>query len=300
LNQTWALSRGNRNKPGNAPEESKSPMSTPSLALNNLPTLAVPLEAAGATLRYLPRYSSDLNPIEMPFRKFNAYLKLKAYLRKLAERNVPGVHRAIVPILGMLLEIGGVALCTGNPAYASEVGLACHPVWETFDVASHCGLFIFAGREIRAQYSLGLFGTTFNTDPAIMQADRTAFFKGPVYAVRAPQGETQESFEKSVVAWANRYRASHYDLIIGPNSNSAVAFPLIMSGAEPPNVQQGMLGALGLGYWSFLRDPAAGSAAAPHAAVVRKAQRNPCTQCRFAEAARNRGRARRAGTPLPR
>jgi hypothetical protein len=260
-------------------------MSTPSPALNNLSTFAVTLKAAGATLRHLPRQSPDLNPIEMPFSKF------KAYSRKLAERTVPGVHWATVPLLGTLLEIGAVALCVGNPAYASEVGLACHPVWETLGAASHCGLFIFAGREIRAQYSLGLFGTTFNTDPAIMQADRAAFFKGPVYTVRAPQGETQESFEKSVVAWANRYRATHYDLIIGPNSNSAVAFPLIMSGAEPPNV----VGALGLGYWSFLRD----RPAAPNAAVVGTVQPNPCTQCRSAKAAGNRGRARGAGNATP-
>jgi transposase len=47
------------------------------------------IEAAGATLRYLPQYSPDLNPIEMPFSK------LKAHLRKLAERTVPGLHRSI-------------------------------------------------------------------------------------------------------------------------------------------------------------------------------------------------------------
>ena len=37
------------------------------------------IEARGAALRYLPQYSPDLNPIEMPFSK------LKAYLRKAAE-----------------------------------------------------------------------------------------------------------------------------------------------------------------------------------------------------------------------
>jgi hypothetical protein len=266
-------------------------MSTPSPALNNLCTFAVTLKAACATLRYLPRHSPDLNPIEIPFSKF------KAYSRKLAERTVPGVHWATVPLLGTLLEIGAVALCMGNPAYASEVGLACHPVWETLGAASHCGLFIFSRREIRAQFSLGLFATKFNTDPLIMQADRAAFFKGDVYTVRTPEGQTQESFEKSVVDWANRYRAPSYDLMIGPNSNSAVAFPLIMSGAELPNVQQGALGALGLGYWSFLRGTSAGpaTAVAAYAAVVRKARRNPCTQCRSAEAAGNRGRTRRAG-----
>ena len=41
------------------------------------------IEARGTTLRYLPQYSPDLNPIEMPFSK------LKASLRKAAERTIP-------------------------------------------------------------------------------------------------------------------------------------------------------------------------------------------------------------------
>ena len=51
--------------------------------------VAEAIAAAGATLRYLPQYSPDLNPIEMPYSKF------KAYMRKLAERTVAGVSRAI-------------------------------------------------------------------------------------------------------------------------------------------------------------------------------------------------------------
>ena len=47
------------------------------------------IEAAGATLQYLPQYSPDLNPIEMPFSKF------KAFLRKVAERTVRGLCRRI-------------------------------------------------------------------------------------------------------------------------------------------------------------------------------------------------------------
>jgi hypothetical protein len=43
------------------------------------------IEARGATLRYLPKYSPDLNPIEMPFSA------LKAFLRKVAERTIPPV-----------------------------------------------------------------------------------------------------------------------------------------------------------------------------------------------------------------
>ena len=43
------------------------------------------LERFGASVLYLPPYSPDLNPIE------KAYPKLKAYLRKLAERTVAGL-----------------------------------------------------------------------------------------------------------------------------------------------------------------------------------------------------------------
>jgi transposase len=47
------------------------------------------IEARGATLRYLPKYPPDLNPIEMPFSK------LKADLRKAAERTIPRLRRRI-------------------------------------------------------------------------------------------------------------------------------------------------------------------------------------------------------------
>ena len=47
------------------------------------------IEAAGASLRYLPPYSPDLNPIE------NAFAKLKAHLRKAAERTVDALWSTI-------------------------------------------------------------------------------------------------------------------------------------------------------------------------------------------------------------
>ena len=47
------------------------------------------IEAVGAKLRYLPPYSPDLNPIEKLF------AKLKALLRKAAERTVEGLWQAI-------------------------------------------------------------------------------------------------------------------------------------------------------------------------------------------------------------
>jgi transposase len=52
------------------------------------------IEAAGASLRYLPPYSPDFNPIE------NAFAKLKTLLRKAAERTVGALWARI----GILLD----------------------------------------------------------------------------------------------------------------------------------------------------------------------------------------------------
>lgn len=51
------------------------------------------IEASGATLRYLPRYSPDLDPIELPFSK------LKTLLRKAAERSVLRLQRRIASLI---------------------------------------------------------------------------------------------------------------------------------------------------------------------------------------------------------
>ena len=53
------------------------------------------IEAAGAELRYLPPYSPDLNPIE------HAFAKLKAHLRKHAERSMEAVWLRIGELLGV-------------------------------------------------------------------------------------------------------------------------------------------------------------------------------------------------------
>ena len=58
-------------------------------AAHKVPGVRQAIEKAGATLRYLPKYSPDLNPIEMPYSKF------KEFLRKVAARTVPGLYRAI-------------------------------------------------------------------------------------------------------------------------------------------------------------------------------------------------------------
>ena len=53
------------------------------------PNVRTLIEAAGAELFFLPPYSPDFNPIE------NAFAKLKALLRKAAERTVAGLWRTI-------------------------------------------------------------------------------------------------------------------------------------------------------------------------------------------------------------
>ena len=64
------------------------------VVMDNLPVHKVAgvreaIEAAGATLLYLPPYSPDLNPIEM------AFSKLEAHLRRAAEHTIPGLLRRI-------------------------------------------------------------------------------------------------------------------------------------------------------------------------------------------------------------
>jgi len=53
------------------------------------------IEAAGARLLFLPPYSPDFNPLE------NAFSKLKALLRKAAERTVEGLWSAIGEIVDL-------------------------------------------------------------------------------------------------------------------------------------------------------------------------------------------------------
>lgn len=54
------------------------------------------IAAAGASLLYLPPYSPDFNPIE------NAFAKLKAMLRRAAERTVEGLWTTISRLLATI------------------------------------------------------------------------------------------------------------------------------------------------------------------------------------------------------
>ena len=71
------------------------------VVMDNLPAhkpdaVRAAIEAKGATLRYLPPYSPDLNPIEMAFSKF------KALLKKAAARTVEDLWAAIANALPKL------------------------------------------------------------------------------------------------------------------------------------------------------------------------------------------------------
>ena len=63
------------------------------LGSHKRPSIRAAIEAAGAKLFYLPPYSPDFNPIE------NAFSKLKALLRKAAERTVEGLWTAFGALL---------------------------------------------------------------------------------------------------------------------------------------------------------------------------------------------------------
>jgi len=66
------------------------------------PAVRAMIEAVGASLFYLPPYSPDFNPIE------KAFSKLKAHLRKAAERTVAGLWDAI----GRLIDLFTPQECT--------------------------------------------------------------------------------------------------------------------------------------------------------------------------------------------
>jgi len=65
------------------------------LSSHKLPVIRETIEAVGARLLYLPPYSPDFNPIEQLF------AKLKAALRKAAERSVEGLWNRIAILLNI-------------------------------------------------------------------------------------------------------------------------------------------------------------------------------------------------------
>ena len=63
------------------------------------PGVQAAIEAAGASLRFLPPYSPDFNPIEM------AFSKLKAHLRRAAERTRDGLWNRIGKLIDQVAPV---------------------------------------------------------------------------------------------------------------------------------------------------------------------------------------------------
>ena len=83
------------------------------LSSHKLPAVRTAIEAVGARLVFLPPYSPDFNPIEQ------AFSKLKAHLRKAAERTVHGLWNAI----GRILDLYSPQECANyfaNAGYAAD------------------------------------------------------------------------------------------------------------------------------------------------------------------------------------
>lgn len=65
------------------------------ISSHKAPAARAAIQSVGATLLFLPPYSPDFNPIEQ------AFSKLKAHLRKAAERTIHGLWNAIGRILDL-------------------------------------------------------------------------------------------------------------------------------------------------------------------------------------------------------
>lgn len=80
------------------------------LSSHKTPAVREAIEAAGATLLFLPPYSPDFNPIEQ------AFSKLKVHLRKAAERTIQGLWNAI----GRIIDLYSPAECANYSANAGD------------------------------------------------------------------------------------------------------------------------------------------------------------------------------------
>jgi RHS repeat-associated protein len=155
---------------------------------------------------------------------------------------------------GGKFENGAITAAFGH--LFNEVALACRGVSGSGGAASHCGLFVFQGTDtktagIDAQFSLAGGATEFTNDTSTYEADLEAFRRGTnVYIISPPAGVPQVAWDTAVIRAASSYRATNYDAILGPNSNSAATYPIIVNGGQVPNIREGWLfGPRGIDYW---------------------------------------------------
>lgn len=56
------------------------------------------------------------------------------------------------------------------------------------------------------------------------------------YLIPVPNGMTQAQFDAGVTAWGNQYSQGTYNLLLGPNSNTAAYNIIFGAGGKPPDV----------------------------------------------------------------
>jgi transposase len=103
-------------------------VSMDNLAAHKVQGVRQAIEAKGAQLRYLPPYSPDLNPIE------NAFAKLKALLRKAAERTIEGLRTTIGKLIDRFSPTNAETISKtqamyGHPENALDVWFRHEMVW---------------------------------------------------------------------------------------------------------------------------------------------------------------------------
>ena len=85
------------------------------LSAHKRPAVRQSIEAAGATLLYLPPYSPDFNPIEM------IWSKVKGLLRSIAARTIDALHDAFGRAFAAVTR-GDIAGCFRHCGYATGEG----------------------------------------------------------------------------------------------------------------------------------------------------------------------------------
>jgi len=142
---------------------------------------------------------------------------------------------------------------SGGGGENSGVTLVARPLQYT-DEFNHSSLFVTDPKtgEITRQYSLQGGETAFDrqlgelgpgeSPSGTFTADRNAFLNpggaNQHFNISPPAGVSAKAFREQVIGLGDSYSAVRYSNIIGPNSNSAAAFPLFRSGAQVPYIRR--------------------------------------------------------------
>ena len=116
------------------------------------PAIREAIEKARATVRYLPQYSPDLNPIELPYSKFTTFL------RKVAARAVPALYRTIRSFIPQLTSSRICQLFQSCGLCFNIIGIRCrrHAVYRLIGIAVCLSRICFATSFMIKSFSLAV------------------------------------------------------------------------------------------------------------------------------------------------